>query len=302
MSPIANVAEYPLAAPSLSGADITVDMMLNEPTRITRFLSDITMQRLWANRVFTPTGTAETGYLIYDQLEANQLYPDRDVQELTAGAELPIITSSRPTPKLAVAGDLGGKIFILDAARRRNDQNALKTQLIQLGNAITRRVHAKAIATLDAELAARPALLVAGHNWSTVVTTGSSATSAQGWPAADLAMLQMLSETDELGVMFDTLVVNPAQAMAFQLVYGNEAQAVLRQFGIDEMISTPRVAAGTAFALESGTTGEMKLEVGLSTETWREAGTRRTWSQSFVAPVFAVTNPYSVRKLTGLAG
>ena len=178
-----NVAEYPLGAPSLSGTDITVDTMLNEPTRITRFLSDITMQKLWADRIFAATGTAETGYLIYDQLEANQLYPDRDVQDLAPGAELPIITSSRPTPKVATADDLGGKIFITDAARRRNDQTALRTQLTQLGNAITRRVHAKAIAQLDATIAARPALQVAGHNWATVVTTGSSATSAQGHPS-----------------------------------------------------------------------------------------------------------------------
>ena len=38
-----NAAAYPLAAPTVSGSTITVETMLNQPTRITRYLSDITL-------------------------------------------------------------------------------------------------------------------------------------------------------------------------------------------------------------------------------------------------------------------
>jgi hypothetical protein len=41
--------EYPLSAPTVSGNNITVDLMLNQPTRITRYLSDL------AARVTGPT-------------------------------------------------------------------------------------------------------------------------------------------------------------------------------------------------------------------------------------------------------
>jgi hypothetical protein len=51
---------------------------------------------------------------------------------------------------------------------------------------------------------------------------------------------------------------------------------------------------------ESGQVGEMRVEKALSTETWREPETQRTWSQSDVRPVFVITNPYGIAKVTGL--
>ena len=48
--------EYPLSAPTASGNNITVDLMLNQPTRITRYLSDLTLRGFWADKVFTPGG------------------------------------------------------------------------------------------------------------------------------------------------------------------------------------------------------------------------------------------------------
>jgi hypothetical protein len=44
----------------------------------------------------------------------------------------------------------------------------------------------------------------------------------------------------------------------------------------------------------------MRVEKPLSTETWREAETQRTWVQSDVRPVMVITNPYGIAKVTGL--
>ena len=51
-----------------------------------------------------------------------------------------------------------------------------------------------------------------------------------------------------------------------------------------------------------GAVGELRLEKPLTTETWREESRQITWVQSDVRPVMYVTDPYSVVKVTGLAG
>lgn len=297
-----NAYPYPLAAPTVSGTTITVEMMLEQPTRITRYISDITLQRFWFDRVFSAGGGVSGGSIIYDQLVANDLYPTRDVQNVEPGAEFPVITSDDPTPLVAKVEKFGGKAFITDEAVRRNDSGKLQRNLNKIGNAIVRKLHTKAIAVLDAEIAARSsALSVVGNNWNTVVTGGSSQSNASLWPLADLGKVQTLAEKDELGVVYDTLLINPDQALALTNAYGPQWRALLREAGWD-VVSTPRVAAGTAYVAEGGGVGEFRLEKGLSTETWREHKIQATWVQSDVAPVFVVTNPYSVRKLTGLAG
>ena len=105
--------------------------------------------------------------------------------------------------------------------------------------------------------------------------TESSQSNASASPAADFAKVQLLADTQELGVEFDHWVVNPAQLAQFRLVYGNDFQAVLDSYGIS-MTGSNRVAAGTAYVAESGQVGEVRLEKPLSTETWRENKTQRT--------------------------
>jgi hypothetical protein len=105
-------------------------------------------------------------------------------------------------------------------------------------------------------------------------------------------------------VQYDLWLVNPAQMYQFNLIYGQRCRpgADPAALGIREMYASNRVTAGTAYAVASQQVGELRLEEPLQTETWREPKTRRTWVQSSIKPVMYVTNPYSVRKITGLAG
>jgi hypothetical protein len=130
-----------------------------------------------------------------------------------------------------------------------------------------------------------------------VVTGGASQTTASGWPAADFAKVQLLADQKELGVVFDTWILNPVDANDFNIVYGENANQVLANHGI-RFITSNRITPGVAYVIESGNVGQMRLEKPLSTETWREQGTQRTWVQSDVRPVFVITNPYSIAKVT----
>jgi hypothetical protein len=107
----------------------------------------------------------------------------------------------------------------------------------------------------------------------------------------------LLADQKELGVQFDTWILNPADASDFDIVYGESAATVRANHGI-RFVTSNRITVGTAYVIESGQVGEMRLEKGLTTETWREQGRQLTWVQSDVRPVFIITNPYSIAKVT----
>ena len=294
---------YPLAPPTLSGNVLTVDMALKQPTRITRRIMDLSLQKFIVTRIFASGGAVSGGAVIYDQATLNELYTDRDVEQVMPGDEFPIVGSQRPVPQVARVVKDGGKFFITDEARDRNDISFFNNQTTQLSNTIVRKVNTRSVATLEAAISALGgAGTFTGHNWGTVVTGGSSQTNNSGWPAADFAQAQYLADVDELGVEYDLWLVNPKQKMQLAITYGSALNDVLASNGIREVFASNRIPNGTGYAVATGQVGELRIEKALSTETWREEKTQRTWVQADVRPVMYVTNPYSIKKVTGLDG
>lgn len=299
--PTLNAVSYPLPGPVVNGSQVTVQTMLAQPTRITRYLSDINLRGFISPLIFSSPGGVSGGAVVYDQLTLNDLFTTRDVQNVEPGTEFPIVTSENPEPKVAGVEKYGGKFFVTDEARDRNDGGVIQREGRKLMNTIVRKTDAKAIAVLDNSVSGMASQQVTGTNWNNVVTTGSSASNAGAWPAADFSKVQLLADTQELGVSFNLWIVNPAQLAQFRLIYGQGASDVMGAYSVN-MVASNRVAPGTAYVVEAGQVGEIRVEKPLSTETWREQATQRTWVQSDVRPVMFVTNPFSVVKVTGLAG
>ncbi len=300
--PTPNAASYPLAGPTVNGSTITVETMLNQPTRITRYLSDITLRNYISPLIFSTPGSVSGGAVIYDQLTLNDLFPTRDVQEVAPGSEFPNLTSDNPTPKVAAVEKHGGKFFVLDEARDRNDGGVIQREGRKIMNSMVRRQDARGIAIVDAALAEFPSQVVAGTNWGNVVTGGAGQTNAGLWPGADIARTQTMADKQELGVVIDTLILHPDQALQLRLVYGDDLTDLLDSYGIENFEVSNRVTAGTGYALAARQPGEMRPEKLLGTETWREPDTERTWVQTSARFVSYITDPYSIFKLTGLAG
>lgn len=296
---VAIPTSYPLGPPTISGSLVTLDTMLSQPTRITRYLSDLTLRNFFAGRIFNNGGSLTGGALIYDQVTVNDLFTDRDVQNVEPGAEFPLVTGARSTPQVAQVEKFGGKFFITDESRDRNDPAALQIPGRQLANTITKKMDVRALAVLDASISTFSTTF-AGTSWADAADLVQASQAPSLFPAKDFAHAQLVADQAELGVTFDLWIVNPQEMSNFQLIYGENWRNVLANWNI-EMISSNRVAAGTAYVVEGGMVGEMRLEQPLSTEVWREPETQRTWVQSSVRPVFAVTNPYSAYKVTGLA-
>jgi hypothetical protein len=297
-----NPVAHPLGPPTVSGTTITVDLMLQQPTRVTAFLMDITLQRFVLDRLFNSAGGVSGGAVVYDQLTENELYLARDVERVAPGGEFPIVTSARRAPKVAEVEKWGGKFFFTDEARDRNDQAAFRNESIRLGNTIVRKLNARAIEVLEAAIAANGgASEFVGNDWSAAIPGGSNPTPPADTPGADFANAQLLADQRELGITFNIALVSPINLNELRLFYGaGGLERMLEDMGFDEVYASNRIPAGTAYFVAEGQLGEMRVEQPLATETWREQGTQRTWVQSSVRPVMFVTNPFAVVKATGL--
>lgn len=296
-----NPVAHPLAAPTISGDNVTVDTMLQQPTRITNFLQDLTLQRFVLDRLFTSEGGVTGGAVVYDLLTENELFLDRDVEPVAPGSEFPIVTSTRRAPKVAGVEKFGGKYFFTDEARDRNDQSAFRNENIKLANTIVRKLNARAIEVLAAAIAANGGLSTfVGNDWSAAVPNGNSPSLPAATPGADFAKAQLLADQRELGIQYNIALVNPVQLLELRLFYKSDLQKMIEDSGFDEVYASNRIPVGTAYYVAEGQLGEMRLEQPLATESWREAANERTWVQSSVRPVMFVNNPFAVLQATGL--
>jgi hypothetical protein len=295
-----NPVAHPLAAPVVTGDTITIDTMLQQPTRITNFLQDLTLQRFILDRLFTSEGGVTGGAVVYDLVTENELYLDRDVEPVSPGGEFPIVTSTRRAPKVAQVEKFGGKYYFTDEARDRNDQSAFRNENIKLANTIVRKLNARAIEVVTAAIAGNGGLSeFTGNDWSEAIPNGSDPTAPALTPGADLGKSQLIADQRELGIQYNVVLMNPVQLNEMRLFYGASLQQMLIDNGFDEAYASNRVPAGTVYYVAEGQLGEMRLEQALATETWRENGTERTWVQSSVRPVMFVNNPFAVIRSTG---
>ena len=296
-----NPTYHPLGPPTISTTTITVDTALQTPTRITRSLMDLTLQRFFADRVFMSGGGVTGGAVIYDPLVANDLYLNRDIQRIAPGTEFPLVTSQRRAPQVAEPEKWGGKFFILRETRDRNQAWVFARQVQQLANTIVRKINQRSVEVLDAAIAAAaPPRTLAGVSWSTVVTAGAGASSANLWPQRDFARVQQQAEVEELGIVYDLAIMNPTEYFNLATVYGQYLNDLLASVNMDVFV-TNRVTAGSVYFVQQGQPGEMRIESPLETETWYEEATQRYWTQTSVRPLWFVDNSFAVLKLTGVA-
>lgn len=298
-SPVA----YPLGAPVINDNKISVDLAYKTPGRITKRLSDLTLQKFIAPELFSSSGTTTTaGAIIYDTITINELYTKNDVEQRGPSDEYPIVQGERQQPKVAQSEDWGGKFWMEDAAIRRNDKLQMDRLTRQLANTIVRKVNQRTVAVLDAVIASLGgAGVIPGHDWTNVTLSGTSPTPNNARPFADIIGAQLAADVEELDYVYNVWVVNPRQYADLRIAYGPELDAILRD-GEISMFRSNRVTNGTAYAAVRGGVGFLDYEQMLSTETWRTPETKRNWVQSSVLPIMGVTDPYAVKKVTGLAG
>lgn len=307
---------FPAAPPTVDGTRVTVDELLRQPLRILEDLQDLTLQRFFAEELFTPGEDVPAGAVVYDQLSSNDIFPDRDVQRVTPGSELPLIVTSRREPRTAFAKEVGGKFFATYKAITRNAIGDFTRDERLLANAMVRWWNAEALAVLNASIAAVGAsAVVTGTDWSD--------------PNADiygqLASVQFAAEQREMGLELDTVIVNSAQGLDIDMseklakrirelppdvpVLRGAGQVQVQDFTV---IRSNRQPAGTALVLQRGVQGNRHIEPagggddieidanGLAVQRWDEKSERRWYVQGWKSEVLYVNNPFAVYRLQGI--
>lgn len=292
---------YPLGAPTTVNTQLTVDVALTNPAIITKRIADLTSQRFIVDKLFVGSGVSvAAGAIVYEQMQRDALFMSRDTEQRGPGDEYPVLTGTRGPALVAKSEDWGGRFWVSDEAKDRNDSRYLDQQVTQLSNTLVRKVNARAVAQIEASLApAGNVESIVGNDWGAFQVLGSTPTPNRSQPLGDFARVQASADADELGVVYDMWLIHPTQHEALKIGYGAMLPEVLAAAGI-EVFASNRVGVNSAYAIARQQVGFLDYERPLQTETWREQATRRTWIQSYVMPLMGIQNPFAIRKVVGL--
>jgi hypothetical protein len=292
---------FPPGAPTISGDLITVSQYLLNPPRIVRLIEDLTLNRFISDRLFGRGPTATGGAVLYNQVTVGDFFLGRDVEEITPGAEYPLLTDTAPLMLAAAVQKWGGQVMVTDEDRDRNALNIFQRETRKLANTVVRKVDAVSLAVL----AAAPVnTVVAGTSWATA--TGDQM-------VANLLDAVAAINNPDMGYVADLVILNPAQY--FQLLKSSTFRAAMQAASPDSILRdgiigtfvgltfgvSNRVAAGTAYvAAGGGMVGSISDEVPLTTEVYREAGKDSTFIKSGRRTVPVVTDPKAATLISSL--
>jgi hypothetical protein len=296
---------YPLGPPTVSGTSITVDVALNQPTRILRDIARLTDQKFFASRVFSDAGGVEGGAVLFELPPTTQtdLFAERGVQEVAPGEEFPVLTFLRGVPVVAKPRKIGGKFPVTKEQRQRNDQRVLQRAMTATANTIALTLDAMAVTVLNTAITANSRTL-AGQSWATAAGTTMTTRSGTNVATADLLAARKQVELEQRGHTLDSALLHPNQELSLlqaAAAMGVTIDQLLATAGIRNWFSSARVTAGTAILYEAGQVGGWANEFPLAQDTWYENEIESTWFQWSVSPAMFIDDPFGIVQLTGIA-
>ena len=303
MATVPNPVAQPLGGPTLSGTNITVDVLVNPPTRIPEIIRNLVAANrgYFAERIFaTPGMTVQGGAIIYDESfpEDHFLPDDQSIAPRAPGTEAPRLGSTRREPKVARPESWSGSIEVTDEARRRNQVASVQRQFTQAANSFANKIQARAIETL-VDFVTAASRTVTGINWRAALSDGVVNADPATLPQQTFALVNKQFQTDEAGMQADLLLINPADSFYLRLIYGNKLQELLDSYGLT-MLESPRVTEGDPIFVKEGGVGVMAFEKPLDQEYTRE-GTRKTDVYTLeVQPVFVANDASAIVVASGV--
>lgn len=292
---------YPPPVPSVSGNNITIDQFLRTPSRVQRVMADLSSQRFIADTLYS-AGDAQGGSVIYDRVSAQDLYTERDIEEIAPGSEFPNVGGADTAPLVAKVAKRGGQVQISYEAVRRNNRDMVQRNLMKLRNTIVKKHDSIAVNTLIAD----------GD-----VLTG---TAALEWndplsdPFADIAGAVSSIEQQDLGYTADLVLINPQERFTL-LTHKDIREALPREntavnpvlsgqlaglCGLTQWVVSNRVPAGTVVVANSKIVGSMRDEMPLYTRVIDKQEVETWIVQAARVSVPVITDPKSAIVLTGV--
>ena len=296
---------YPLDPVVVSGTQITVDQYINDPAVITRSIATLAAQRFYMDKVFRPGPAVTGGAILFERPNPllTDLYAGRRTQEMAPGTQFPVQRFVRGVPMVATPRKIGEKMLLTKEERKRNRVDLIDEAMLQAANTLRRDVEIMGLSELTAVVAATSRTTPAAATWATYVSTTYNNTTHASEPLSDLIATNALVETEERGHQLDSMIINPLAYANLVRYYGaSGVAAALASAGFSNVFVTNRQAADKIKLFEAGRVGVWSNEFPLEGNSWFEENTDNTWNYSWsISPTFAVTDPYAVIELTGVA-
>lgn len=295
---------YPLGPPSITGTTMTVDVLLNNPTVITRDIARLAEANFFASSVFSDAGGVEGGAVLYElpPTTTTDLYMANAIQEVAPGEEFPTNYPNRGVPVVAKPRKLGTKWEVTKEAKKRNNTRVIQRAMTQTANTIALTLDAMAMGVMNTAITAN-SRTVAGQSWATAAAVTNANTSGTNHPVSDILGVQTVLEGEERGQHINSIILNPAQMLSLTQIairQGVTVNQILAAAGITSVTVSKRVTAGTAILYEAGQVGGWANEFPLVGVVEWDWVTESWWYQWSVSPVMFVDNPYAIYRLTGL--
>lgn len=304
---------YPSQSPT-----VTVAGMLDRPQLLARDLTDLAAKRFVADRIFKRAPSSVIGGGLVEYQESENIYPDRDLEEVAPRAEFPM-TGWSEAIKTAGVKKYGLQAPIAFESVRRNRLDQLDRAQVKLMNATVKFVDSKAMALIVNSAAIEDVAAVA---------VWSDTTNAK--PIVDIAKALLEIDLEDEGYEGDTLVINPQNE--FELLTHPNVLSLLRRedpdgniqtgrvapfLGLRQIIATQRIAEGRGIVLDSDQAGNIADEEPEAAEGYVAATPGDNQSRVWVKvmkdddhdeyrvraarfPVMWVPEPGAVKELTGI--
>ena len=296
---------FPLSPASVQDGSITVDMFVQEPTRLSNYVASLTQANLVSQFLFTST-QAQGGAIMYDRLVANKATAADRPGVIAPGGEFPTIGAGEGEPVVDPVVKTGGKFEITREAQLRNDPILLQRGAQRVANTMTKDIDGRAFEVISNTLdSIDGSLKRESSGWAAAGNLKASektALAGEGTLINDIEEAKLSAELTGLGYNLDTLVLRPRDAKNLRTILGLQNwQGILNTLGVTLYVTqSDKLADGEGLLLQRGAVGVMGVEDQISTDSEYLKSTQKTVFYTWATMAFGVTDPFSVVKLTGL--
>lgn len=298
-----NVSGLPVGNVAISGSDVTVSYLLNNPRVIDRRLGEAASFRYWIDQLLPNVGAPGGGVVIYEEWDPTYSVLDRAAEEIAPDAEVPLAGSEEGAPKMARAHVDGLGYVVTRDQENRNQRRVIDRKERGLANSIADKFNARGVAVIEAAITAASRTMAA-TDWSALVTDGSSPDPKADWPHGTIALVKAEQQEDRIPFEFDGMLAHPLDIWRLSTIYQIDGTTSLAaKLGLSTLIAdnTGTIDRGEPILFSSGNVGGTAWEEPIKTEVIPEPRRRRKVVQATGSAAYFVDNPYGLLKLTGVA-
>ena len=302
------VSGLPVGTVTVSGSDVTVSQLLNNPRLIEQRLGEATALDYFADRILPNVGAPGGGVVIYEEWSPSMAVLDRKAEALAPDAEVPLAGTTEGDFKVAKVEADGLGYTVSRDQENRNQRFVVDRKERGLANNIALKFNARAVAVVKAAITAGSRTMAA-FDWSAVVTGGDDPTPRASWPHSQIELLKARQRQNRVPFMYDVLLAHALDVWRLTTIYqGDAPQAptlseLARRIGVREIIAdnTGDIEHGKPILVASGGAGGTVWEQPIMTEVIPEPRRRRKVVQSTGTAGYFVDNAYALMQLTGVA-